>query len=67
MQTDTKFVKNELETHAQVNVWIYCNQQNKHSLTKGKMERPTPMKTEQAWNDLYLLLLPLLLLVFMII
>lgn len=29
---------------------VYDYQQDKHSLTKGKMEGPTLMKTKQAWH-----------------
>jgi len=47
MQVDITFVKNERYTHSQVGVWIQNDRRNKLMLTKGKMEGPTHLKTEQ--------------------
>ena len=33
-----------------MSVWIHFDRQKKRRSTKEKMERPTPIKTEQAWN-----------------
>lgn len=32
---------------------MHCNKQKKHKLTKENMERPAPMKMEQAGDGLY--------------
>jgi len=51
MQGGTKFIDNERYTRFQVTVWILSIWQKKHGSTEEKMEGPTLMKTQEAWND----------------
>jgi hypothetical protein len=52
MQTDTTAVMTEGYTYSSWCTNTY-NWQKKFMWTKTKMERPTPMKREQALNALY--------------
>jgi len=49
MQVYTIIIKNQQLTHYHVSLSIQIDRQKKHSSTKGKMERPTTMKTEYTW------------------
>ena len=46
---DDTFNRNEGHTDFEVSVRIYSDRQMKCRSTKLKMDRTTPMKTEQAW------------------
>lgn len=46
---DETFNKNKGHTDFEVSVLIYSDRQKKCRSTKLKMDRTTPMKTEQAW------------------
>jgi hypothetical protein len=56
MQAETTFIKNKLYVHLQVILWIRSSRHKKHGSKKEKTEKPTPMKTEQTCNGLWLLL-----------
>lgn len=45
---DITFMKNEQYMHSQFRVWIQSSWEKEHRTTKEKMERPTPMRTEQG-------------------
>jgi len=49
MKMDETFNKNEGHADFEVSVRIYSDRQKNVGSTKLKMDRTTPMKSEQAW------------------